>query len=650
MIQNFFDTTKSKKTCLVQNSNKQNFDRKFHFVQDQLKHFDDKSNPELRSRVKAEANEPVSVYRRNHRSTCSLRVAGSKDACDSSGHDFPPANLQNVCPGGINCRNLAVITKLKGEIIRLQRAVDELRSVNEHYTFVIRQKDHLYRNILKENTLFKNTRYDLRAKYPKVKVKEKEQSSKHQSTANSYTSNKKFINQNECELIANRIKNLREEQRLSPKGKGDRHAATLRERKFYEGTNSEYERILGFMDKTNFRKIQNSSNLSFLSLSAVNIEDMLGNREMRSLFELFESEERFVRKVRSADRLFLGTLCDNLDNIAKNYKQFLRLLLRIKLFMSSTLNLVASVLGNDATKALIRNTCTILDCERCSLFIYDPFTDYLEVHTAEGLDHTFKVPKHKGIVGAVYVSGEKLKVDDAYQDPRFNKEVDRKTGYRTRNLLCFPLKDRRGATFGVIQAINKKSKHFNGDDEELLKFFSEQAASILLSLVNKETSAVMIQRLQKLVRFSQDVITERDVKLVSRRVEELMLSLFCSNSCQVLFLNKDGLLANVLTGTVHDRRDIGIVYYVMRTKQIHGCKSVKCSECYNPLIDVPANDNLVTFPVVYGKECIIVIQTIINNELSELTGKPKQEEETVFNLIRDVLITWYANNKDFISI
>ena len=50
----------------------------------------------------------------------------------------------------------------------------------------------------------------------------------------------------------------------------------------------------------------------------------------------------------------------------------------------------------------------------------------------------------QGLAGAVAKTGEAICIDDAYADPRFNPEVDRRTGYRTRSLLCEPLVDRGG--------------------------------------------------------------------------------------------------------------------------------------------------------------------------------------------------------------
>ena len=57
----------------------------------------------------------------------------------------------------------------------------------------------------------------------------------------------------------------------------------------------------------------------------------------------------------------------------------------------------------------------------------------------------------------------------AFQDPRFNKEVDKKTGYRTHSILCEPILNYDGEVTGVAQIINKVtgSHDFTKQDEEV---------------------------------------------------------------------------------------------------------------------------------------------------------------------------------------
>ena len=175
--------------------------------------------------------------------------------------------------------------------------------------------------------------------------------------------------------------------------------------------------------------------------------------------------------------------------------------------MTASVELVSSVLLEDSTTVLINNTCKILDCERVSLFIHDRLSDMLVVHSAEGLQkNQIKVEKDKGIiVGAVFMTGDKLKIDDVYQDMRFNKEIDKLTNYRTRNIICYPLIDKDGDIFGAIQAINKRQSCFDNNDEEILSIFSLQASAILKNMMNMDANTLQISRLKMIIGYSTKI-------------------------------------------------------------------------------------------------------------------------------------------------
>jgi Nif-specific regulatory protein len=97
-----------------------------------------------------------------------------------------------------------------------------------------------------------------------------------------------------------------------------------------------------------------------------------------------------------------------------------------------------------------------------------------------------RIPDKAGIVGDCLHTGEAIRVDDAYQDPRFNKKVDEESGYRTRNLLCVPLLNAAGDRIGVFEAINKLNGRFTGEDEESLHLLGIQAAVALRNTREKE--------------------------------------------------------------------------------------------------------------------------------------------------------------------
>jgi len=124
----------------------------------------------------------------------------------------------------------------------------------------------------------------------------------------------------------------------------------------------------------------------------------------------------------------------------------------------------------------------LLDAERSSLFVYDPSTDELWSRVAEGTEQQqIRIPANAGIAGAVFASGEVLNIPDAYADPRFNQEVDRRSGFRTRNMLNVPVIDRTGERLGVLQVLNKRGDRFTQVDIRRLKAFS---AGIAVALEN----------------------------------------------------------------------------------------------------------------------------------------------------------------------
>src|SRR5579871_4946118 len=118
----------------------------------------------------------------------------------------------------------------------------------------------------------------------------------------------------------------------------------------------------------------------------------------------------------------------------------------------------------------------LLDSDRASIFIWDRALREVVACPAVGVEGgMLRLPDNVGIVGDVIQSGSSIRVDDAYKDPRFNKSVDAKSGYKTRNLLCVPLLDAEGERIGAFEVINKREGHFSDLDEESLAELGTQA-------------------------------------------------------------------------------------------------------------------------------------------------------------------------------
>lgn len=128
---------------------------------------------------------------------------------------------------------------------------------------------------------------------------------------------------------------------------------------------------------------------------------------------------------------------------------------------------------------IIAAATSLLEADRSSLFLYDAKRDILRSVVAEGMEQVIELRPDQGIAGTAFASGRIMRLDDAYGSSNFYAEIDRKTGFHTRNMLCIPMVTKAGARIGVIQVLNKASGNFTDRDENRLKALASQAAVAL---------------------------------------------------------------------------------------------------------------------------------------------------------------------------
>jgi len=132
---------------------------------------------------------------------------------------------------------------------------------------------------------------------------------------------------------------------------------------------------------------------------------------------------------------------------------------------------------NDMLLKISQKACEVMEADRCSIFLHDSSTDELWSTVAMGMrGQVIRIPSSVGFAGYCFQTGETVNLEDAYTDERFNKEVDLKTGYRTRSVLCMPLYTRAASILGVIQLLNKKEGVFTKEDETFLRTFGNNAS------------------------------------------------------------------------------------------------------------------------------------------------------------------------------
>jgi adenylate cyclase len=122
-----------------------------------------------------------------------------------------------------------------------------------------------------------------------------------------------------------------------------------------------------------------------------------------------------------------------------------------------------------------------LNADRSSLFLHDPETGELYSRVMQGnVMGEVRFPSNLGIAGSVFTRGEaEIITADAYDNERFNQEVDKRTGYRTKNILCVPIRNKNREVIGVTQVLNKHAGDFDAEDRRLLEELSQQAAAAL---------------------------------------------------------------------------------------------------------------------------------------------------------------------------
>ena len=129
---------------------------------------------------------------------------------------------------------------------------------------------------------------------------------------------------------------------------------------------------------------------------------------------------------------------------------------------------------------IARKACEIVESDRGTLFLHDASTGELWSKVALGLEgRVIRIPHDSGVAGHCFQTGQTINLADAYTDGRFNRDVDRTTGYRTRSLLCAPIRGRDGKRLGVIQLLNKKDGIFSADDEEFVEIFANHASMFI---------------------------------------------------------------------------------------------------------------------------------------------------------------------------
>ena len=241
---------------------------------------------------------------------------------------------------------------------------------------------------------------------------------------------------------------------------------------------------------------------------------------------------------------------------------------------------------------IVATASKVMDAERASLFLKDNFTGELWSMVAEGLEsREIRVPVGKGVAGWVALHDTTVNISDAYNDERFDSSTDRKMGFKTRNILCGPLKNLQGELVGVIQVINKRGGQFESKDEALFKAFAYQTAIAVenLELYHKllsdhEKIAIMFDVSTSVARnLDLDKLFVEIVDKISKALEAERSSLFLVDR------ETDELWSKVAQQSelteIRFPISHGLAGHVTRTGEILNIKDAYKDDRFLPIVD-----------------------------------------------------------------
>ncbi len=185
----------------------------------------------------------------------------------------------------------------------------------------------------------------------------------------------------------------------------------------------------------------------------------------------------------------------------------------------------SNVTIDDLLSSIVSVATDLTSADRGTLYLVDKEKGELWSKIAMGPEpKEIRLKIGEGIAGNVARTKKIENIKDVTQHPLFKKEVDKSSGYVTKNMLCFPLKNKEDEVIGVLQLLNSKNGEFSEHDEELLNMISINAAIAIQNaeLVEKLLTAERVSSLGKMTNFLiQDI---KKPVLVSKRYTEHLRS------------------------------------------------------------------------------------------------------------------------------
>ncbi len=289
---------------------------------------------------------------------------------------------------------------------------------------------------------------------------------------------------------------------------------------------------------------------------------------------------------------------------------------------------------DDQLNIIVEEITRVTSSERGTLFLNDTQTNELYSRVAlGGVNREIRFLNNTGIAGWVFTEGQALITPDAYADPRFNKSIDQKTGFTTRNILCVPVTTVKGEVIGVAQTLNKADGDFTEDDLTLMQAICTQASIVLQGTMYVERMEMLRKQEAEFLSVVSDVSSEINLGPLLQMIMSAITKMLNADR-STLFINderSDELHTQIGQGlgaqNIRLPNNVGIAGTVFTTRQTVNIPYAYADLRFNPSVDKQTGyftRSMLCCPVINKDGKTIGVTQVLNKRGGPFTEEDEQ--------------------------
>ncbi len=253
---------------------------------------------------------------------------------------------------------------------------------------------------------------------------------------------------------------------------------------------------------------------------------------------------------------------------------------------------------DEVLQAVMERLTGLVHAEAATLFMHDAEQRQLWGRVLRGASlKEIRIPDSAGIAGQVFTTGRTMIVGDAYSDVRFNPDIDRQSGFRTRSIVAAPLRHVSGRVLGVLQVLDRRVDAFTSEDKALVEGIASQVSAVLdnMALVDelkrgRDELAQRVSDLDALYEVEKTVGSPLGQTELLERILELAMERVGAQAGSILLAEeeRDSLYFRTAKGEKSEslislrlKAGQGIAGHVAETNEVVRVKSAEDSEFYD---------------------------------------------------------------------